>query len=305
MSSVVFLFLDHNFSLTKFFFDRHHWNVISQPAVKTEKSTSNEGSDGTATVTNGPSPSTSKPQGKTKQTNILDYTKPPYAKDSPRYTSISKAIAEHIITDLRPISTVEAPGFRNLLRTLDYRYEPPCANYIKDRHIVPIYNTTKGKVMEDIKRGCAHAITTDGWSSLAAENYITSTCHFIDPVEFEIRNYVLDTKKSFVDHTGENLADEMIGVVTNWGLKHPSILRDNAANMVKAGELVPYPDIDCIAHCLNRTASRVMDIPEVKALVGKSRKLVTAFKKSPKKTLALHRAEEDLEMKVNQYIPMA
>lgn len=51
-------------------------------------------------------------------------------------------------------------------------------------------------------------MTTDGWTSRAAQGYtcITITAHYIDD-NFEIQNHTLQTRQLNSSHTAENLAE--------------------------------------------------------------------------------------------------
>lgn len=53
------------------------------------------------------------------------------------------------------------------------------------------------------------AITTDGWSSRATESYITITSSHIDD-NWELKNYVLQTRAMPESHTGMNLSFTII-----------------------------------------------------------------------------------------------
>ena len=51
-------------------------------------------------------------------------------------------------------------------------------------------------------------LTTDSWTSLATENYITYTAHYITKA-WEMKSKVLSTQASEERHTAENLAADM------------------------------------------------------------------------------------------------
>ena len=141
--------------------------------------------------------------------------------------------------------------------------------------------------MEGISRAHRHAFTTDAWTSLATENYVTTTCHYIDPTTMTLENWTLDTKIVTKSHTGEHLAAEMRAVQDTWKLKEPVAVTDNAANALSGCEKAEYPHFGCFAHTMNLAVNRCLGIPEVSKLVGKCRKIVAFFKMSPQKTAEL------------------
>jgi hypothetical protein len=62
--------------------------------------------------------------------------KHPLARDSGRSLALSKAIAEFVIPDLKPFSTVEGEGFRNLMSVAEPRYTVLSRNHMVDKFII-------------------------------------------------------------------------------------------------------------------------------------------------------------------------
>ena len=48
-----------------------------------------------------------------------------YPKDSPKRLNLNRNVLIHIVQDIRPIATVEQPGFRRLIHALDPKYVLP------------------------------------------------------------------------------------------------------------------------------------------------------------------------------------
>ncbi len=158
---------------------------------------------------------------------------------------------EYIVTDLKPLSTIEGKGFRKMLKVLDERYLPVCRATMLEKNIVPMYQETKIHVMNDMSKAVRHAFTSDGWTSGATEGFLTYTVHYIDPETFEEQAHVLSTHATKSSHTAENLAKDMESVMSKWNIKNPAAVTDNAANVVKAVFLNSYPHLGCFAHILN------------------------------------------------------
>ena len=150
--------------------------------------------------------------------------------------------------------------------------------------------------MADIGQAPRHAFTTDAWTSMATEGYITTTCHYIDPRTMTLQERVLDTKRVTESHTAENLAAEMKSDAKIWNLKDPVAVTDNAANIMGACDKAEYPHFGCFAHTLNLAVNRALEVSEVSKLVGKCRKVVAFFKMSDQKTSQLKSAEATLEL---------
>lgn len=150
----------------------------------------------------------------------------------------------------------------------------------------------------DIAQAQSHAITTDAWTSMACESFITTTIHYMDS-EYTLQARVLDTKQMLEAHTADNLKTEMDKVIDDWGVEVSAIVTDNAANIVNACAKAGYPHIGCFAHTLNLCVGKGIAVQEASRLIGKCRQIVGFFKKSEKKTTQLKSAEEELELDVS------
>lgn len=77
------------------------------------------------------------------------------------------------------------------------------------------------------------AMTTDNWTSIANEGYITVTAHFLDD-EFVLKSRVLATVAMPERHTGVNIADRLVDIVGKFDIqasKIKSVVRDGASSM--------------------------------------------------------------------------
>ena len=79
--------------------------------------------------------------GKQAAVNALFNAKRPFS--SPRAVNITKSIATFICRDLRPYSVVENEGFRQMLQTLEPRYEILSRKYFTEKAVPALYDETK------------------------------------------------------------------------------------------------------------------------------------------------------------------
>ena len=114
------------------------------------------------------------PKVQTNLTSFLGSSKP-YPKDGKMHQDLTQCMAELIVKDLVPLSTVESEEFRNLISKLNARYEVPCRQTIRNVTIPKMYAETKIKLMQDIEKHKAFGITTDCWTSVANQSYMTGT----------------------------------------------------------------------------------------------------------------------------------
>ena len=200
---------------------------------------------------------------------------------SPRATSITKAVAYFIVKDLRPYSVVSNEGFKNLVKVLDPRYEVPARQTFSDTVFPDMYIQSKKLVKSTLAGATNVAITTDGWTSRATESYVTITSPHIDE-NWEMKNYVLQTRSFSGSHTGSNIAELLKAAVTEWNLPpDPPLVTENASNMLAAAnEFGTSIHIGCYAHTLNLAAQKSLKIPAVDRLLGRIRRVVGFFHRS-------------------------
>lgn len=175
----------------------------------------------------------------------------PYA----RQTKITTKLAKFICQDMRPVNLLYGTGFQALMRELEPRYQIPCPRTMAGE-IAKLYDSTKAELME-ILHGQKIALTTDGWSSLATEAYVTVTAHFIT-TDWELRSVVLDTAELQASHTAANVAACIGTIMQNFDIRESvlAVTTDNAQNYINAVRLLQLPNITCMAHTLNLAARK-------------------------------------------------
>lgn len=112
------------------------------------------------------------------QSRLTTYYTSAAALPEVRKRAITNQIATFICKDMRPVSVIEGAGFQGLVRELEPRYKIPCRTTITDR-IVKLYDITRENVRTVLKGQKTLSLTTDGWTSLATDAYVTVTAHWI------------------------------------------------------------------------------------------------------------------------------
>lgn len=175
--------------------------------------------------------------GQLTQMHLDNYSSSPKSKfplTSQKSRNITVAIAGFLACDMRPFSTVENIGFTNLVGILEPNFEMPSRTHIAQKVMPELYTKVKKRILTDSNNADFIAVTTDGWTSRAAQGYITITAHYIDD-NFEIQNHTLQTRQLNSSHIDENLAEVLTNAVEEWGLKKSqpvAITTDNASNIV-------------------------------------------------------------------------
>ena len=119
-----------------------------------------------------------------------------------RSKEVTQRILNFIIKDIRPIAVVEGEGFMEMVKLMEPGYTIPCPKHfvklLQEKFLVGVTNLKK-ILRDDVEK---FAITTDIWTSLTNESYMSLTVHYISK-EWEMLSCILETV-SFPD-TGVNI----------------------------------------------------------------------------------------------------
>lgn len=221
---------------------------------------------------------------------------PPFSKITPtKQASLTNALAFWIAKDGRPISITEDEGLQDLIRvaTGNSQYATPSRSTIKSR-VDQLYAEFKTDVTEKLAKANHISLTCDYWSSMANENYLGMTAHFVNS-DFELSNHVLDVSYSAERHTSENVAKHIKQLITDWKIENKvnAIVTDNAKNMVNAVTQLPFVHLGCAAHTLQLSVSKALKACDVDVLLSKVRKIVGHVRHSPANYNELKERQEE------------
>lgn len=149
--------------------------------------------------------------------------------------------------------------------------------YEKDKELV-------SEELKDIEKVC---VTTDTWTSMNTDNFLTVTCHFMNN-NFKLISRTLETKKCIGRHTSVAIANHLSDIFKKWHIENKigPIVTDNAPNMLAAVGLLNSQSIPCFAYTLNLIVKNSMkDIKEICELRERCRRLITYFKKGRKQKI--------------------
>lgn len=122
--------------------------------------------------------------------------------------------------------------------------------FIESEYIVPTHKTGTARlekikdcvtaVSEKLEAAEKVAITSESWTALNTESYVTIICHYI--TDWKLQSAVLQTRATTDRHTAENCAN-LLNIATEvWDIKIKVVacIHDNAANVVLAN--TEFPD---------------------------------------------------------------
>ena len=138
------------------------------------------------------------------------------------------------------------------------------------------------------------------WSaSSAVASLLSFTAHWLTE-SFQRKSAVLNVLPLDDSHTGEYLAKKYKEILATWKIKQDQVhlvLRDNAANMVKAMRDAALPSFGCFAHSLQLVVEDgVLAQRAVLDLLALCRKIVGHFKHSTTAYSRLREIQERLDL---------
>lgn len=172
-------------------------------------------------------------------------------------------------------------------------------------HFVPAwYNVEKQNAKSALEKASKVAITSDGWTSICQDHYLTVTAHYI--TQGTMQQKVLVTRAVYRAQTGDVVAEEIGDVLDEYGIREKvtAITVDNASNMDVAVRKLDIIKIGCFAHTLNLAAQTIYTLNSVAKWAAKIRDVVVWMKRSAMAKVVLHEKQHLLSKILCQYIAL-
>ena len=220
-----------------------------------------------------------------KQSTLFDFAKRSKCSVA-RSKEITNLITEMIYSDLRPLRLVEGKGFVNLLNFLEPGCKIPSAAHfstlVRQKHQAAI-----SKLKEVLQKEAKNvSLTTDIWTSIANDAYLTVSAHFIS-TDWTLYSVVLCTCAFPERHTGVEISHKLVGVTEEFSIsdKIVCIVHDQGSNMVLCMRLLNeernWDSLRCSAHCLQLCInSSLSSVSTVDTMIAQAKKLVAHFRHS-------------------------
>nr|XP_010319895.2 zinc finger BED domain-containing protein RICESLEEPER 4-like [Solanum lycopersicum] len=218
-----------------------------------------------------------------------------------------RALCRMVIVDELPFKFVEKEGFKNFMKVAQPHFKIPSRTTMT-RDCFKFYNEEKQKLKrvfgEARQKVC---LTTDTWTSLQQINYMCITAHWIDNEWIMHKRIISFCPIS--SHKGENMANEIIKCLHDWGLDIIfTITVDNASsNDVTVKELSKmftkrginfmngeHLHVRCIAHILNLAVQDGLKMSVVS--IERVRKAVKYIRLSPARCKRFQKCCEDVDI---------
>ena len=192
--------------------------------------------------------------------------------------AITDKVADFVAMDLHPLSIVDGRGFKQLFSYIEPGYSLPSRT-----HLTGIcqrkFKTVKEELLATLESLPYVSVTSDIWTSRVTQAYITLTVYFITNT-WKMESKVLQTQEM---PTGEHISLRLSSASQQWKIKDKivALVRDNAANMVLASQLLDDgDDMPCFAHTLQLAVKAGLDLPLITRVSAVCRKIIGHFKHS-------------------------
>jgi len=186
-----------------------------------------------------------------------------------------ESLVKFIVTSNQPFTLVEEEDFRNLISLISKNEDVtriPCAKTIKS-WVRDMYERELARLKEKLASNSSKiSFSIDCWTSSNQIPFQGVVGSWIDG-DWKLRYCVLDLTILEGSHTGENIADAFIKVLTEFNLlsKLHAVISDNASNVNKACDVIetllkdtdnPFvanqSRIRCFAHILNLVCKSIL-----------------------------------------------
>lgn len=203
-----------------------------------------------------------------------------YKVESSKYRAINAKVTNLIVKQMLPTVMVESEDWKALMSELDPRYACPGRKFFSNSAIPAKYTAMKEKILSDLKNVIAVSCTTDAWSSVTTDPYLSLTVHFFTP-NWQLRTYCLRTIYLPESHTGENIAKMLRTILAEYDIYTNQIsafTTDNGSNMKVAIRKLELTRLPCFGHVLHNAINySVKDVKELQDMLKQCRQLVSTL----------------------------
>ena len=203
-----------------------------------------------------------------------------WGKESLQWKTATEKLAKWCCKNNRPFSIVNDEGFIEFMNCVAPQYDLPSSANTVANYIDRMYDEEKEKLKEELKEVSYCAITTDGGSATNATSFQDINVHYLDK-DLNLKSRVLSVEEVKVRHTADNLREHNDDILEDFDIleKISLTVTDNEPKMNKM-----YPPAErsgCMCHIEHSSISKgVEEVPEVKDVILKVRKIATKHNKS-------------------------
>lgn len=206
-------------------------------------------------------------------------------------------LARAIYTSSTPLSIVESDRWKLFFQFLRPSFQLPSRYQISHKLLEEEYIRLHNEVELCIASATNLSIQCDGWSNLRNESILNIIITTPKPVFVKFINTKCNR------HTSEYISNLLIETIEQYSpTKFLTVVTDNAANMIKAGNLIveKFPHITafgCFAHTLHLLMGDILKIKNIQDLITAGKHIVKSV--TGAHLLLAKFTEIKIELKVN------
>ncbi|XP_039642382.1 E3 SUMO-protein ligase ZBED1-like isoform X2 [Perca fluviatilis] len=191
-----------------------------------------------------------------------------------------RSMTRYLVKGLLPLSTVESPWFREMIKMLNPKYRLPSREQLIHTLMPSWFSVEKKRVIRELRQVSEAAVTCDWWTSFSHDLYLTVTLHFI--TKGQMKQKVLRTKPVYDAQTDTVVSEQLGGVLEEFGVRDKvvAVTVDNAFGMDIAITKRQFRKLRCFARILGRAAQKVYTSNTVTRWASKIRAIVVWIKRS-------------------------
>ncbi|XP_029786481.1 zinc finger BED domain-containing protein 1 [Suricata suricatta] len=210
-----------------------------------------------------------------------------HGHESKRQQELTAAVLGLICEGLYPVSIVDEPTFKVLLKTADPRFELPSRKFVCGKAIPEKYGAVREAVLKELGAASWCGISTDLWRSETQNRaYVTLAAHFLGggaPGCLSVGSRCLKTFEVPEENRAESITRVLYEAFIEWGIsaKVFGATTDGGKDVGKACSLLDIPvQMPCLGHSFDAGIQQALQLPKLAALLGRCRKLVEYFQQS-------------------------
>jgi len=206
-----------------------------------------------------------------------------------------ECLLDWMVSSYQPFSAIQNDSFRKMVHSLNKK--APVIGEDKIRSLMSMKYFETMQSITKIVKGKDVALTTDAWTSIAKEGYVTCTLHFIEPLTWTLHDFSLGIFKKDGTSTAIDVVRYAEDQMKKFSVSYPQltcIVTDTESTMIAAGRLFKEKSVEaggttswhgCIDHKLELvTKLAFKDTPESNGTMAACRAIVTFFNSSSQAT---------------------
>ena len=130
--------------------------------------------------------------------------------DKKEVKELTQLLLEHIYIDMVPFNVVNGYGFRKLINFLAPNYKIPCPSHFSQKLLPETYEKTKNLVKNEILDIKYLSGSTDIWTSLTMDSYLSLTVHGVNQ-KWQKKHFFLGVFPFNKSHTSIKISTKVIG----------------------------------------------------------------------------------------------